>query len=264
MHIQANGIRIHCELEGSPSAPVITLSHSLATNLSMWEPQMEMLLKSYRVLRYDTRGHGESEVPMGPYSLEMLATDVTSMLEALEIKKTHFMGISMGGMIGQQLALQSPGAISSLILCDTSSQIPHEAWPIWDERIRIAETNGMEPHVVPTLERWFTSPFRKRHPEVMERIGAMIRSTDPRGYAGCSFAIRTLNLTDQIHKIRMPTLILVGEHDPGTPLSAAQALRQRIEASKLIVLKAASHLSNIEQSKEFNDAVLSFLEVTSS
>lgn len=259
MHIHANGIRIHYELEGPPSAPVITLSHSLATNLSMWESQMEMLLPSHRVLRYDTRGHGGTDVPQGPYSLELLAADVGSLLQALGIEKCDFMGISMGGMIGQQLALQSPEVIKRLILCDTSSQVPQESWPIWDERIWIAETKGMEPHVQPTLERWFTPAFRKRHPELMERIGSMIRATDPTGYVGCSLAIRNLNLTDQIHRIKAPTLIIVGEDDPGTPLSAAQTLQESIKDSQLVVLKSASHLSNIEQSRNFNDAVLSFL-----
>jgi 3-oxoadipate enol-lactonase len=259
MHIQANGIRMHYELEGSPGAPVITLSHSLATNLSMWEPQMSMLLPSYRVLRYDTRGHGKTDVPAGPYSLEMLARDVRTLLQALGIAKTHFMGISMGGMIGQRLALDSPEILAGLILCDTSCRIPEEAWPIWDERIRIAETQGMEPHVQPTMERWFTEDFRNRNPEVMETIGAVIRSTDPRGYAGCSHAIRSLNLTDRLHRIQAPTLILVGEDDPGTPVSAAQAIKDRIEGSELVVLKSASHLSNIEQSWKFNDAVSAFL-----
>ncbi len=259
MHIHANGIRIHYELEGPPSAPVITLSHSLATNLSMWEPQMEMLLQSYRVLRYDTRGHGQTEVPPGPYSLELLAADVRALLQGLEIKKTRFMGISMGGMIGQRLALESPERITSLVLCDTSSRVPEEAWPIWDDRIRIAETEGMEPLVAPTLERWFTEAYRKSHPGVMEKVSAMIRDTDPRGYVGCSQAIRGLNLTDRLHEISLPTLVIVGEEDPGTPLSAAQAIQERIEGSELVVLKSASHLSNLEQSGKFNEAVAAFL-----
>ena len=259
MNTNANGIRIHYELDGDPSAPVITLSHSLATNLSMWEPQMEMLLRSYRVLRYDTRGHGETEAPEGPYSLEMLAADVRSLLQTLGIKKTHFMGISMGGMIGQQLGLESPEMLTTLILCDTSSRMEKESRPIWDDRIRVAQTQGMEPHVSQTLERWFTSAFRERTPEVIERVGDMIRRTSPRGYIGCSHAIRDLNLTDRIQGIRLPTLIIVGEDDPGTPVSAAQTIRDRIEGSELVILNSASHLSNIEQSGLFNDAVISFL-----
>ncbi|MEW6669588.1 MAG: 3-oxoadipate enol-lactonase [Thermodesulfobacteriota bacterium] len=259
MYIQANGIRIHYELEGSSSAPVMTLSNSLATNLSMWEPQMEILLRSYRVLRYDTRGHGKSEVSEGPYSFEMLAADVRSLLRALGIEKTYFMGISMGGMIGQQLALESPEMLTSMILCDTSSHVPQEAWPIWDERIRIAETQGLEPLLQQTLERWFTLPFRNQHPEVIKKIGDMIRATDRRGYIGCCHAIRNLNLRDRLREIRVPTLILVGEEDLGTPVSAAQTIQEGIAGSKLVVLKSAAHLSNIEQSKRFNDAVASFL-----
>jgi len=246
-------------LDGAPSAPVITLSHSLATDLSMWEPQMDPLLRSYRVLRYDTRGHGETEAPAGNYSLQMLAADVKSLLQTLGIGKTHFMGISMGGMIGQQLALDSPETLTSLILCDTSSRVDKESWPIWDERIRVAQTNGMEPHVSPTLERWFTPSFRERNPEAVGKIGDMIRKTVPRGYIGCSYAIRSLDLTDRLQNIGIPTLIIVGEDDPGTPVSAARTIQERINGSKLVVIRSASHLSNIEQSGKFNEAVLSFL-----
>ncbi|RJR42694.1 MAG: 3-oxoadipate enol-lactonase [Desulfobacteraceae bacterium] len=259
MHAAANGIRIHYELDGDPSAPVITLSHSLATDLSMWEHQMETLLRSYRVLRYDTRGHGGTEAPEGHYSLQTLADDVRALLHELGIGKTHFMGISMGGMIAQHLALDSPEIISSLILCDTSSRVDKESWPVWDERIRVAQTKGMEPHVSPTLERWFTPSFRERNPEVLGKIGDMIRKTEPRGYIGCSYAIRALDLTDRLGKIRTPSLIIVGEDDPGTPVPAARTIHERLKGSELVIIESASHLSNIEQSGKFNDAVMSFL-----
>jgi 3-oxoadipate enol-lactonase len=259
MKIKANGIYMNCMVEGPPSAPVITLSHSLATDLGMWEPQMEVLKARYRVLRYDTRGHGGSDAPEGPYSLDQLADDVHDLLQALKIGQTHFMGLSMGGMIAQAFALKHPGMLRSLILCDTMSQLPHDAGPVWDERIRIAETRGMEPQVGPTIERWFTKPFRTS--PVADRVRAMIRATPPRGYVGCSRAIMGLNLTERLPGIRLATLIIVGEQDPGTPVPASQAIHEKIKGSKLVILKSAAHLSNIEQPEAFNEAVISFLSV---
>ncbi|MBN1102200.1 MAG: 3-oxoadipate enol-lactonase [Deltaproteobacteria bacterium] len=260
MKVTANGIGIHCTLEGSESAPVITLSHSLSTNLTMWEPQMETLLRSHRVLRYDTRGHGGTDGSEGPYTLEMLAEDLRALLHVLGIPKTHFMGISMGGMIGQVLALKAPEMLRSLILCDTSSEIPKDAGPIWEDRIRTAETRGMEAHVPATIERWFTTGFRKARPEVIAGVSSMIRETSPRGYIGCAHAIRRLNLTDRLSRIKVPTLIVVGEEDPGTPVSASRTIHEKIADSELIILKSASHLSNIEQAEAFNRTVSDFLD----
>ena len=259
MKITANGISIHYMLEGAESAPVITLSHSLATDLTMWDPQMVSLLKSYRVLRYDTRGHGKTEAPQGPYSLELLAEDVLGLLRALGIEKTLFMGISMGGMIGQVLGLKSPDLLRGLVLCDTSSRVPEEAKPIWNERIETVQKKGMESQVDVTLERWFTPSYRKDHPEVVEKITAMIRATNAQGYIGCGHAIRDLNLTEKITAIKVPTLIIVGEDDPGTPVAASQVINEKIKGSELVILKSAAHLSNIEQTEAFNKAVLKFL-----
>ena len=259
MKITANGISIHYMLEGAESAPVITLSHSLATDLTMWDPQMVSLLKSYRVLRYDTRGHGKTEAPQGPYSLELLVEDVLGLLRALGIEKTLFMGISMGGMIGQVLGLKSPDLLKGLVLCDTSSRVPDEAKPIWNERIETVQKKGMESQVDVTLERWFTPSYRKDHPEVVEKITAMIRATNAQGYIGCGHAIRDLNLTEKITAIKVPTLIIVGEDDPGTPVAASQVINEKIKGSELVILKSAAHLSNIEQTEAFNKAVLKFL-----
>jgi 3-oxoadipate enol-lactonase len=259
MKVTANGISIHYTLEGAQSAPLITLSHSLATNLTMWEPQMEALLKSHRVIRYDTRGHGETSVPQGPYSFDMLAEDAAALLQALDIRKTVFMGISMGGMIGQVLGIKRQGLLSGLILCDTMSRIPEETRSIWAERINTVQEEGMESQVGSTIERWFTPRFREKHPEVVEKVEVMIRATNPQGYIGCAYAIRELNLTEKISDIGVPTLIIVGEDDPGTPVSASEAIHEKIRDSELVILKSAAHLSNIEQSEAFNKAVLNFL-----
>jgi 3-oxoadipate enol-lactonase len=259
MKITANGLAVNYTLDGPAGAPVVTLSHSLATDLTMWEPQMKVLTGRYRVLRYDTRGHGGTDVPAGAYSLGQLADDARALLQALGIARTHWVGLSMGGMIGQTLALASPALFQSLVLCDTSSRVPAEMKPAWAERIKTAETQGMEPLVEPTIGRWFTAPFRERHKDAVDPVRAMIRATKPQGYAGCCHAIAALDLTDALPAITLPTLVIVGEEDQGTPVAASQAIQSKIAGSQLQILKAAAHLSNMEQPEAFNAVLTSFL-----
>ncbi|MBI1962128.1 MAG: alpha/beta fold hydrolase, partial [Candidatus Rokubacteria bacterium] len=156
MKVTANGIGVSYTLDGPAGAPVVTLSHSLAATSAMWEPQVKALTARWRVLRYDTRGHGGTDAPAGAYTLDQLAEDARQLLAALGVTTTHFVGLSMGGMIGQTLALKAPELFASLVLCDTSSREPPEARPTWEERIRTAETQGMEPMVEATIGRWFT------------------------------------------------------------------------------------------------------------
>jgi 3-oxoadipate enol-lactonase len=259
MKTTVNGIGVNYTLDGSASAPVVTLSHSLAADLAMWDPQMKALTERYRVLRYDTRGHGGSDAPAGAYTLEQLAEDARALLQALGITRTHWIGLSMGGMIGQTLALSSPGLFLSLALCDTSSRVPAEARPVWQERIKTAETQGMEPLVEPTIARWFTAPFRERRRDVVDPVRTRIRTTDPRGYAGCCHAISALDLTDRLSAIKLPTLIVVGEEDQGTPVAASQAIQARIAGSQLEIIQSAAHLSNLEQPETFTRLVTSFM-----
>jgi 3-oxoadipate enol-lactonase len=259
MKVRANGIEVNYTLEGPASAPTVTLSHSLAANLAMWDPQMAALRTRYRVLRYDIRGHGGTEAPAADYTMEQLAEDARALLAALGIERTHWVGLSMGGMIGQTLALAAPGMTSSLALCDTTSRVPAEARPLWDERVQTARTRGMEPLVEPTIARWFTEPFRARRADAVDPIRAMIRSTNPDGYAGCCRAIAALDLTDRIGRITAPTLVIVGEEDQGTPVAASRTIQERIRGSELVILKSAAHLSNVEQPEEFNRALGAFL-----
>ncbi len=258
MQITANGIRMNYELTGPETAPVVTLSHSLAANLHMWDDQMPALA-NYRVLRYDTRGHGGSEAPAGDYTLEQLAEDAAALLEALGIERTHFVGLSMGGMIGQTLALMRPELLRSLVLCDTSSRIPPETAPAWDERIATAREKGMEALVEPTIERWFSPAFCTREPDKVDAVREMIRTTPVAGYIGCCRAIQRLDLTERLSEIRLPTQIIVGEHDPGTPVAASEAIHERIAGSELVVLPDALHFSNVEQRDAFNAALADFL-----
>lgn len=258
MKVSANGIEINYEVEGE--GPVVTLSHSLGCHLGMWDDQVRALRGRYRVLRYDTRGHGKTSAPAGPYTLEQMAEDLRGLLGALEIERTHFVGLSMGGMIGQVFALAHPGVLESLVLCDTTSRYPAQAAPIWEERIKTVAAKGMEPMVGPTLERWFTAPFRQRRPEVLERVGGMIRATPPAGYIGCCQAIPKIDVTDRLGEVRCPALVIVGEEDPGTPVEMARAIHAALPAAELAILRAASHLSNVEQPEEFNRALLGFLD----
>ena len=259
MKIAVNGIDVNYTLDGPAGAPVVTLSHSLAAHGAMWEPQLPALTARYRVLNYDTRGHGGTDAPAGAYSLEQLAEDARALLRALGIARTHWVGLSMGGMIGQTLALGAPELFLSLSLCDTSSRIPAEARPLWQERIKTAETQGMEPLVEPTIGRWFTAPFREARQDVVDKVRAMIRGTNPRGYAGCCHAISALDLTDRLSAIKLPTLIVVGEEDQGTPVAASRAIHGQIAGAELQIIKSASHLSNLEQPEAFTAALTSFL-----
>ena len=257
MKVNSNGIGINYAVEGK--GPWVVLSHSLACNYSMWDEQASALKGRYRVLRFDTRGHGGSDAPDGAYSLNILAEDLLGLLDGLDIDEAHFVGLSMGGMIGMTLALAHPGRLRSLVLCDTSSRIPPEAAPIWEGRIKTATGEGMEPLVEPTLQRWFTEPFYKSKKAMMKRVGQMIRATKPAGYVGCCHAIPKINLTDRLGAISCPAQIIVGEQDVGTPVAMSRAIHDAIPGSELVIIPSASHLSNLEQPELFNKALLGFL-----
>jgi 3-oxoadipate enol-lactonase len=204
-------------------------------------------------------GRHAADAPAGAYTLDLLAEDARALLQVLDIRRVHFVGLSMGGMIGQMLGLKHSELLRSLVLCDTSSRVPAEARSMWDERIRMAEAQGMEPLVQSTIARWFTPTYVEKHPEVVEPVRAMIRRTPPQGFAGCGQAIKMLDLTDQLPRIGTPTLVIVGEDDPGTPVAASRTIHERIQGSELVILKSAAHLSNVEQPEAFAQALLGFL-----
>jgi 3-oxoadipate enol-lactonase len=258
MHVHVNGIDVHYVLEGE--GPVVTLSHSLACSLEMWDEQARALRDRYRVLRYDTRGHGRTSAPPGPYTLPQLAEDARALLAALGIGETHFVGLSLGGMIGQVLALQHPALVRSLVLCDTTSRYPAAAAGAWEERIRAVRAGGMEAVVEATLGRWFTAPFRARRPEVAARVAGLIRSTPVEGYVGCARAIPAIDVTDRLATVTCPALVIVGEEDPGTTVEMAREIHAALPRAELAILRRASHLSNVEQPEEFNRVLVGFLD----
>jgi 3-oxoadipate enol-lactonase len=260
MHTSANGIRMEYELSGRQGAPVVMMSHSLGCNLALWNYQLEALEPYFRVLRYDTRGHGGSEATEGAYSLKQLGFDAMALMDALGVERVHWVGISMGGMIGQELALNHPDRLLSLSLCDTAALLPSEAQPLWQERIETAWTKGLGALIEATLERWFTPAFLAKNPPQVEGIRGQFLATPVAGYVGCSEAIRGLNYLDRLPEIQMPTLIIVGEDDPGTPVAVSKEIHARIAGSRLVVLPQAAHLSNVEQSQAFNQGLLEFLK----
>jgi len=260
MKAQTNGIETYYELHGKEGMPWLVLSHSLACSTRMWDEQIAAFKERYRILAYDTRGHGNSQAPAGAYTLEQLADDLKALLDRVGISRAHYCGLSMGGMIGQTFALKYPGTFTTLVLADTTSRMPAEALPTWQDRIRSAETKGMQPLVEPTLARWFTEPYRKAQPQTMQRIGNLIGSTPVAGYVGCCHAIPQINLSARLKDIRTPILIIVGEDDPGTPVAMSKEIHENAPGSKLVVLPKAAHLSNIEQSAAFNRALDEFLK----
>jgi len=258
MLLRANGINIHYELTGPTDAPVITFSNSLLSNLSMWDPQMDAL-KDYRVLRYDQRGHGGTEGTEGEYDFDLLAEDAKELLLGLGIKRTHFVGLSMGGMTGQALTLNYPEMVASLTLCDTRSHTSVDRKPGRIKRIQTAETDGIEPMVEGCIKGWFSDGFNADNSELMDEVRSMVRGTSVPGLVGCTYALNSQNHTPRLHEIDCPTLIIVGEDDPSTPVSESKVMHERIDQSSLVVLPKARHLSNVEQAEIFNETLLGFL-----
>ena len=257
MKAQSNGIAINYEVQGS--GPWVVMSHSLACALGMWAPQVEALRARYRVLCFDTRGHGGSDAPAGAYTLEQMASDLHGALVALRVERPHFVGLSMGGMIGMTFALAHPGVLRSLVLCDTTSRYPPELRAVWDDRIKTATAKGMEPLVEPTLQRWFTAPFLAQRPAIAERVAQMIRNTPPQGYVGCCHAIPKIDVTARLRTLDCPVQVIVGEQDVGTPVAMAREIHDAAPGSELVIIPSASHLSNLEQPEAFSRALSDFL-----
>lgn len=257
MKAKVNGIEANYEIHGKEGAPWLTFSHSLACSLRMWDGQVEEFKDRFRILVYDTRGHGSSEAPKGPYTLDMLAEDLRQLFDHLSIKKTSYVGLSMGGMIGQVVALTDPGVFDRVVLADTGHTQTPETRKQWEERIRTAETKGMQPLVQGTLERWFTEPFRKEKPEIVKKIADLIQSTPVPGYVGCCHAISNLNTTARLKEIKRPVLAIAGEQDAAAP--GTRYIGENVPGARLVMLASAAHIANIEQADAFNRALREFL-----
>lgn len=261
--VHVNGVEIAYRIEGdqSPKRPWLVFSHSLASDHRMWEPQVAAFAHACNVLLYDTRGHGQSSAPAGDYTLEQQADDLKGLLDALQIRRCHFVGLSMGGMIGQTAALRFPLRFASLTLADTTSRYPEAFRSVWEERIAsVRGAHGMAAIVPSTLGRWFTPAFHARAPDVVAQVGAQIRATPPAGYIGCVRAIARLNLTERLRNIDCPVLVVVGDDDPSTPPSMSEEIVQAIVGARLVRIAQAAHLANLEQPAAFNRALARFLD----
>lgn len=237
-------MNLHYELTGPENAPVIVLSNSIGTDLSLWDAQVPTLSDRFRVLRYDQHGHGRSPAAPGPYDLERLGTDVLGLLDRLGIDRAHFAGVSLGGMIGMWLGEHAPDRIDRLALVCTSAQLDPDSWR---ERAELVRAQGVEPLVEATLGRWFTPGYTDR-----ARFGRMFRSCDPAGYAACCEAISTMDIRNGLGTITAPTLVIAGRDDPATPPAHAERIAASITGARLETLANAAHLANVEQAESVN------------
>lgn len=256
--IKVNGIDVAYRFDGPKDGRVLLVANSLMANGSMWDGNVPALADRYRVLRYDKIGHGGSSLGTGPYSISKLADDALGLLDALSIEKAHFMGLSIGGMIGQQLGARFPERILSLVLCNTASEMPPRS--LWEERFEIARTQGIAGLVDGTIKRWFTAPFIERAPQEIEKVRQMILGTSLDGYIACGSSVRDMAQSTMLLKIKTPTLVLSGRDDPACTVEQGTVLHRLIDHSKMVVLEQAAHLSNIEQPEAFNKAVRQFID----
>lgn len=257
MKANINGLEVHYDVTGQ--GPWLTLSHSLAAHLGMWDAQLAALEQHFTVLRYDTRGHGQTEVTPGPYTLAQLADDAAGLLRHLGVTRTHWIGLSLGGMIGQTFAIRHPELLDHAVIADSTGQAAPNAATMWGERAALAREDGMGVLVQPTLSRWFTDPYREKNPEVMAHIGQMIASTPAEGYAGCCAAIAVINTHEGLAQLQTPGLILVGDQDQATPPAASEQIHAHWPGSQYLLIQDAAHLSNVEQAQAFNAAVMQFI-----
>lgn len=252
------GARIGYRLDGPAGAPTVMLSNSLMSTWQMWAPQLAALTDRYQVLRYDTRGHGQSEVTPGPYRIEQLADDAAELIRQLDVGPVHFVGLSMGGMIAQQLGIRHPALVRSLALCDTASEMPPRA--MWETRFDTAREHGMAGMVDGTIQRWFVPTFPARAPDVIAQVRDMILSIDVEGYVACGSAVRDMSQTHLLNRITAPTLILLGREDPACTLAASEVLHREIPHAEFHVIDDAAHLSNLEQPEQFNRVLRAFID----
>jgi 3-oxoadipate enol-lactonase len=254
--IDADGTAINVEVEGKAGAPILMFSNSLGTNLHMWDEQAKAFAKNFRVVRYDQRGHGKSGAPEGPYSIERLGRDVLAILDALELPRVTYCGLSMGGMTGMWLARTAHERFDKMIFSNTApkSQTPDS----WNTRIGMVRAKGLEGIADAVLGIWFTKEYREKDAKTVARMREMIISHDPTGYVGCCAAIRDMDQRWAIADIKLPSLIIAGRGDNATPLKDSEFMASRIAGSELVVLDAG-HISNIEQSAAFTSALENFL-----
>jgi 3-oxoadipate enol-lactonase len=254
-----NGIVMNFDVSGPETAPAVVLHHPLATNLGTWDDLTARLNKTYRVIGMDARGHGISAAPQGAYTFETLSADVVALMDHLAVKKAHFLGLSMGGMVGQYLGLLHPDRFHSLTLVSTSSATPSAGQALWDQRINDAGTLGMGSVVDGAMARWVAPAVLTGNPALVDRLKHMIVETPVAGYVGWCQAIRHLNVTERLSAIKLPTLVVVGALDPATPPAAAEVIAKAIPGAQLVIMPGVSHMLQEEEPAAFAAVVTPFL-----
>jgi 3-oxoadipate enol-lactonase len=260
MPIKANGISINYRIDGKEGGPWLVLSNSLATNLAMWDAQARDLAGSFRVLRYDQRGHGRTEAPAGRYSFDTLIADALALMDALEVERATFCGLSMGGATALGLAQRHPERVSRAIVCDSGCASTPQSAQQWEERIAAAQQGGMETLVEPTIARWFPPDIVAKNPPYLDAVRAMIRATPAAGFIGCAAALADHDFRSAVASTKPPVLFIAGEKDAGGAVPAAmKALHQGLEGSRYVELPGAGHISNLDDPAGFTRAVKDFL-----
>lgn len=254
--LESENVRIHYALEGQSGSPALVLSNSLGTNYSMWDPQVPEFLKTLQVLRYDTRGHGQTSVPQGPYAIEQLAKDVLVLADALGVKRFHFCGLSLGGMIGMWLGVNAPERLNKLVLCNTAAKIGTPE--TWNARIEDVRKNGMKQVAASVVERWFSPAFREKAPATAANTQKMLEEANPEGYVACCAAVRDFDFRERLDRIHTTSLVIAGKYDPATTTADGHFLADHIRGARYVELNAA-HLSNIEDADRFSREVSEFL-----
>jgi 3-oxoadipate enol-lactonase len=258
MKIKANGIAINYQIEGPDHAPCLVFSNSLATTMAMWDEQAAALKDKFRILRYDQRGHGQTEAPAGRYAFDTLLADAVGLLDALSIEKAHFAGLSMGGATALGLAEKHPGRFERIIVCDSPCQSTPQSSQQWEERILVAKDKGIAALVEPTVARWFPPETVAKSPSYLDKVRGMIRDTPANGFIGCAAALAAHDYASAVATVKCPVLFIVGEKDGATP-AAMRKLNEKLPGSRFVELPGAGHISNMDRPAEFTRAIRDFL-----
>lgn len=252
----SHNAEINFQTFGDATRPAIVFSNSLGTNFSMWQPQIDFLGESHFVICYDTRGHGASSTPQGPYSIDQLGRDVVNLLDHLQIEKATFCGISMGGVTGQWLAIHKAERFSHVVVCNTAAKIGQEQ--AWLDRAALVREQGLAPIASTAAGRWFTKAFIQSNPDIVEKLSNDLGAGSTEGYASCCEALAKADVREKLKDINVPVLIVAGKQDPVTTVKDGEFMQQHIVDSQLFEINA-SHISNIEAAEEFNQAIRQFI-----
>lgn len=252
-----NAVNVHHTVTGPEHAPVVVLSNSLGSTHTMWDAQVDALAEHFRVVRYDTRGHGESPVPTGPYDIDDLADDVVALLDTLDVERAHFVGLSLGGMTGMRLAARNPERVDRLVVLCTGARLePSQAW---HDRAATVRENGTASVAEAVVQRWFTAPYLESNDDVRAASEAVVASTPAEGYAACCEVIASMDLRPDLPSIEAPTLAIAGADDPATPPAKLQEIAENVQDGRLLVVPESAHLANAEQPEIITPAIIDHL-----